>query len=97
LKAPVFKTKQFAMIVIVPEAQWNDYEEWVENTENVSWILIFLPTSSIDVLQLAACQVQVQAQQVIETTENAQVQVRVQQVVETTENVSLFNTWQWFR
>jgi hypothetical protein len=36
-------------MVVVPEAQWNDYEEWVENTENISWILIFSPTSSIDV------------------------------------------------
>jgi hypothetical protein len=84
-------------MVVVPEAQWNDYEEWVENTENISWILIFSPTSSIDVLQLAAHQVQVRAQQVVETTENAQVQVQVQQVVETTENVSLFYTWQRFR
>jgi hypothetical protein len=80
-KAPIFKTKQFALMVVVPEAQWNDYEEWVENTENVSRILIFSSASGIYMLQLAA----------------RQVQVRVQQVVETTENVSLFYTWQQFR
>ncbi|KAG1780113.1 hypothetical protein EV702DRAFT_1277004 [Suillus placidus] len=32
-KAPTSKTKQFALMVVIPEAQWNDYEEWVENTE----------------------------------------------------------------
>ncbi|KAG2090557.1 hypothetical protein BD769DRAFT_1395777 [Suillus cothurnatus] len=70
LKAPIFKTKQFALMVIVPEAQWNDYEEWVENTEN-----------------LAARQVQVRVQQVIETTEN--VTTALQSASTSTQNVTL--------
>ncbi|KAG1730901.1 hypothetical protein EDB19DRAFT_2010419 [Suillus lakei] len=35
-KAPVFKTKQFALMVVVPESQWNEYEEWVEKAEEVA-------------------------------------------------------------
>ncbi|KAG1770854.1 hypothetical protein EV702DRAFT_1202184 [Suillus placidus] len=33
-KGPTFKTKQFALMVVVPEAQWNEYEEWVEKAES---------------------------------------------------------------
>ncbi|KAG2158617.1 uncharacterized protein EDB93DRAFT_1100274 [Suillus bovinus] len=35
-KAPTFKTKQFALMLVVPEAQWNEYEEWVEKAEEVA-------------------------------------------------------------
>ncbi|KAG2335888.1 hypothetical protein BDR05DRAFT_1006358 [Suillus weaverae] len=45
-KGPTFKTKQFALMVVVPEAQWNEYEEWVEKAE----------------LEVATHQVQVQHQ-----------------------------------
>jgi len=34
-KASTFKTKQFALMVVVPEAQWNEYEEWLEKAEEV--------------------------------------------------------------
>ncbi|KIK32531.1 hypothetical protein CY34DRAFT_101312 [Suillus luteus UH-Slu-Lm8-n1] len=34
-KGLTFKTKQFALMVVVPEAQWNEYEEWVEKPEEV--------------------------------------------------------------
>ncbi|KAG1786134.1 uncharacterized protein HD556DRAFT_1313689 [Suillus plorans] len=53
-KAPTFKTKQFALMVVVPEAQWNEYEEWVEKAEEVR--------------QVTTRQVQVQHR--VETTEN---------------------------
>ncbi|KAG1786732.1 uncharacterized protein HD556DRAFT_1313225 [Suillus plorans] len=32
-KAPTFKSKQFALLVIVPAAQWDKYEEWLEKLE----------------------------------------------------------------
>ncbi|KAG2134217.1 hypothetical protein BD769DRAFT_1665245 [Suillus cothurnatus] len=35
-KPSTFKTKQFALMVVVPEAQWNEYEDWVENSVEVS-------------------------------------------------------------
>ncbi|KAG1790000.1 uncharacterized protein HD556DRAFT_1446572 [Suillus plorans] len=53
-KAPTFKTKQFALMLVVPEAQWNEYEEWVEKAEEIR--------------QVTARQVQVQHR--VETTEN---------------------------
>jgi hypothetical protein len=34
-KGLTFKTKQFALMVVIPEAQWNEYEEWVEKPEEV--------------------------------------------------------------
>lgn len=34
-KASMFKTKQFALMVVIPEAQWNEYEEWLEKAEEV--------------------------------------------------------------
>jgi hypothetical protein len=34
-KPSTFKTKQFALMVVVPEAQWNEYEDWVENSVEV--------------------------------------------------------------
>ncbi|KAG1784918.1 uncharacterized protein HD556DRAFT_1314653 [Suillus plorans] len=33
LKSPIFKTKQFALMVVVPESQWRKYEEWTERVE----------------------------------------------------------------
>ncbi|KAG1874026.1 hypothetical protein C8R48DRAFT_669661 [Suillus tomentosus] len=33
LKSPIFKTKQFALMVVVPESQWHEYEEWTERVE----------------------------------------------------------------
>jgi len=33
LKSPIFKTKQFALMVVVPESQWREYEEWTERVE----------------------------------------------------------------
>ncbi|KAG1760646.1 hypothetical protein EDD22DRAFT_848322 [Suillus occidentalis] len=35
-KAPTFKSKQFTLMVVIPEAQWNEYEEWVEKAEEVA-------------------------------------------------------------
>ncbi|KAG1851897.1 hypothetical protein F4604DRAFT_1686725 [Suillus subluteus] len=32
-KAPTFKSKQFTLAVIVPAAQWVEYEEWLDNIE----------------------------------------------------------------
>ncbi|KAG2128311.1 uncharacterized protein EDB93DRAFT_1256762 [Suillus bovinus] len=32
-KAPTFKSKQFTLAVIVPAAQWNEYENWIEKIE----------------------------------------------------------------
>ncbi|KAG0693446.1 hypothetical protein DFH29DRAFT_1007288 [Suillus ampliporus] len=32
-ESKVFKSKQFALIVVVPESQWLKYEEWLEKTE----------------------------------------------------------------
>jgi hypothetical protein len=34
-KTMVFKSKQFALMVIVPEAQWIEYENWQEDAEMV--------------------------------------------------------------
>ncbi|KAG1890317.1 hypothetical protein F4604DRAFT_1914864 [Suillus subluteus] len=34
-KAPTFKSKQFALSVIVPAAQWDKYEEWLEKLEEL--------------------------------------------------------------
>jgi hypothetical protein len=34
-KAPMFKSKQFTLAVIVPVAQWNEYENWIEKIEEV--------------------------------------------------------------
>jgi len=31
-----FKTKQFALLVVVPESQWHEYEVWLEQAEEVS-------------------------------------------------------------
>ncbi|KAG2368382.1 hypothetical protein BDR07DRAFT_1478152 [Suillus spraguei] len=33
LKPPIFKTKQFALMVIVPESQWHKYGKWTERAE----------------------------------------------------------------
>ncbi|KAG2751398.1 hypothetical protein P692DRAFT_20727424 [Suillus brevipes Sb2] len=68
-KAPTFKSKQFTLMVIVPEAQWNEYEEWVEKAEEVSWILKFAAVQiSIYMVQVATRQVQVQHR--VEMVEN---------------------------
>ncbi|KAG1847348.1 hypothetical protein DFJ58DRAFT_843236 [Suillus subalutaceus] len=32
-KAPIFKTKQFSLMVVVPEIQWTDFEDWQEANE----------------------------------------------------------------
>jgi hypothetical protein len=31
-----FKTKQFTLLVVVPESQWREYEAWLEQVEEVS-------------------------------------------------------------
>ncbi|KAG1740962.1 hypothetical protein EDB19DRAFT_1974957 [Suillus lakei] len=75
-KAPVFKTKQFALMVVVPESQWNEYEEWVEKAEEVA-------TRQVQVQQ------QVETVQVTTPTRPvATRQVQVQHRVETVENVT---------
>ncbi|KAG2739151.1 hypothetical protein P692DRAFT_20756559 [Suillus brevipes Sb2] len=33
LKSQIFKTKQFALMVVIPESQWCEYEEWTERAE----------------------------------------------------------------
>jgi hypothetical protein len=35
LHAMTFKSKQFLLYVIVPTAQWEDYETWLEKAEEV--------------------------------------------------------------
>ncbi|KAG1763418.1 hypothetical protein EV702DRAFT_1051821 [Suillus placidus] len=32
-KTTTFKTKKFSLMVVVPAAQWSEYEEWLERTE----------------------------------------------------------------
>ncbi|KAG2154170.1 uncharacterized protein EDB93DRAFT_1248377 [Suillus bovinus] len=31
IKGPTFKTKQFTLMVVVPEHQWNEFEDWQDN------------------------------------------------------------------
>ncbi|KAG2342758.1 hypothetical protein BDR05DRAFT_1000732 [Suillus weaverae] len=44
-KGLTFKTKQFSLMVVIPEAQWNEYEEWVEKADEVPTRQRVLPTS----------------------------------------------------
>lgn len=39
-KAPTFKTKQFALLVVVPESQWQEFELWQEESEAVSLMVV---------------------------------------------------------
>lgn len=34
-RAMVFKTRQFTVFVVVPMAQWDDYESWLDKVEEV--------------------------------------------------------------
>ncbi|KAG2737036.1 hypothetical protein P692DRAFT_20884055 [Suillus brevipes Sb2] len=33
IKGPTFKTKQFSLVVVVPEHQWTEFENWQDDTE----------------------------------------------------------------
>ncbi|KAG1774739.1 hypothetical protein EV702DRAFT_1047491 [Suillus placidus] len=33
IKGPTFKMKQFSLVVVVPEHQWTEFENWQDNTE----------------------------------------------------------------
>jgi hypothetical protein len=39
-KAPIFKTKQFSLMVVVPEAQWTEFEDWQEANELVRLFVV---------------------------------------------------------
>jgi len=41
-KAPIFKTKQFGLMVVVPEAQWTEFEDWQEANEMVCIFFVLL-------------------------------------------------------
>ncbi|KAG1894208.1 uncharacterized protein F5891DRAFT_1195475 [Suillus fuscotomentosus] len=65
-KALMFKTKQFALMVVIPEAQWNEYEEWLEKAEEC----VAVPTSvpALEVYQRVAVLVSVPASEVSQPT-----------------------------
>lgn len=44
-KTTTFKTKRFSLMVVVPAAQWSEYVEWLEKTEEEVRFCLFIVSS----------------------------------------------------